>query len=81
MVREDKRRHEQKFIEMGLRIANYRKIKGFSQMKLAEMVGISRTHLSNIEAPHSVTHISLNTLFDICDILDISVTRLLDFDD
>ena len=64
---------------LGLTIAYYRRARGLTQMELAEMVHISRTHMSNIEAPNSRTSISLNRLFDIADALDIQVKDLLDF--
>ena len=72
-----KRLQEYKLI--GLNIAYYRKLKGFSQIKLAEVVGISRTHISNIEAPNMPTSISLDTLMDIADALEIPVNYLLIF--
>ena len=37
---------------LGLTIAYYRKLRGMTQMDLAEAVQISRTHMSNIEAPN-----------------------------
>ena len=64
---EDK--YKQNFKIIGLNIAYYRKLKGLSQMQLAEKANISRTHLSNIEAPNMPTSISLETLFDIAEIL------------
>lgn len=39
-------KHEQEFKMIGLNIAYFRKLKGISQMKLAETIGISRTHMS-----------------------------------
>lgn len=33
-----------KFVELGLNIAFYRKKKGFTQEELAEKIGISRSH-------------------------------------
>lgn len=70
---------EQEYKMIGLNIAYYRKLKGFSQLKLAEMVGVSRTHISNIEAPNMPTSISMDTLLDIADALDIPARKLLDF--
>ena len=55
-------KHEQEFKMIGLNIAYFRKLKGISQMKLAETIGISRTHMSNIEAPNMPTSVSLETL-------------------
>ena len=72
-------KHEQEFKMIGLNIAYFRKLKGISQMKLAETIGISRTHMSNIEAPNTKTSISLNLLFDIAEALDIPVKELFDF--
>ena len=64
---------------LGLTIAYYRRARGLTQMELAEMVHISRTHMSNIEAPNSKTTISLNKLFDIAEALEVPVKDLFDF--
>lgn len=71
--------YKQNFKIIGLNIAYYRKLKGLSQMQLAEKANISRTHLSNIEAPNMPTSISLETLFDIAEILDVPAAYLLSF--
>lgn len=65
---------------IGLNIAYYRKLKGYTQLQLAELVNISRTHMSNIEAPNVHTSISLETLLDIADALKIPAMNLLSFD-
>ncbi len=64
---------------LGLTIAYYRKARGMTQSELAEAVEISRTHMSNIEAPNSRTSISLNKLFDIAEALEVPVKDLFDF--
>ena len=74
-------KHADDYIKLGLNIAYYRKLSGFTQLKLAEAVNISRTHLSNIEAPNMPTAISLDTLFDIAHALGISAYQLLVFRD
>lgn len=61
-------KHEQEFKMIGLNIAYFRKLKG-----------ISRTHMSNIEAPNMPTSVSLETLMDIADALDIPAYVLLSF--
>ena len=66
--------------KIGLNISYYRKLKGLTQLQLAEAINISRTHISNIEAPNMPTRISLETLFDISEVLDVSVAKLLKFD-
>lgn len=77
MCMNEKRKQDYKMI--GLNIAYYRKLKGMTQLKLAEEVNISRTHMSNIEAPNMPTSISLDTLLDIADALDIPAANLLYF--
>ncbi|MCC8152461.1 MAG: helix-turn-helix domain-containing protein, partial [Lachnospiraceae bacterium] len=62
---DSRRKLELKMI--GLNIAYYRKLKGFTQLQLAEKAQISRTHMSNIEAPNMPTTLSLETLLDIAD--------------
>lgn len=70
-------KHSEKYIRIGLNISLQRKLKKMTQIELAEKIGISRTHISNIEAPNMVTPVSLEVLFDICDVLDISPEVLL----
>lgn len=67
------------FRELGLTISYYRKLKGLTQADLAQNVGLSRTHISNIEAPQVKTSISLESLFDIADALDVPIKDLFDF--
>lgn len=74
---EEKRKQEYKMI--GLNIAYYRKLKGITQLQLAEQINISRTHMSNIEAPNMPTSISLEKLFDIADALEIPISSLFNF--
>lgn len=66
---------------LGLTIAYYRKLRGLTQAELAEGTNLSRTHISNIEAPNGKTSISLNKLFDIADVLEVPVKDLFDFRD
>lgn len=66
---------------LGLTIAYYRKLRGLTKAELAEATNLSRTHISNIEAPNGKTSISLNKLFDIADVLEVPVKDLFDFRD
>lgn len=66
---------------LGLTIAYYRKLRVLTQAELAEATNLSRTHISNIEAPNGKTSISLNKLFDIADVLEVPVKDLFDFRD
>ena len=63
-----------KYKEVGLKIAYYRKKKGYTQTQLAEMVGISSNYLSLINKGQSY---SMETLFKIAEALDVNVNDLL----
>lgn len=66
-----------KYRYLGLNIAYYRKEKGLSQNALAELVNISRTHMSRIETADCA--VSLDVVFAICDVLDVPPMKLFDF--
>ncbi len=66
-----------KFKLLGLNIAYFRKLKGLSQMQLAERINISRTHMSRIETAECA--VSLDIVFSICDVLDVKPSALFDF--
>ncbi|NLW49031.1 MAG: helix-turn-helix transcriptional regulator [Firmicutes bacterium] len=67
----------QRYKDIGRRIAFYRKSRGLSQEKLADLIGISKSYLSKIEAPSSEKFCSLTTLFDIADGLEVDIVELL----
>ncbi|MBQ2996247.1 MAG: helix-turn-helix transcriptional regulator [Oscillibacter sp.] len=71
------KQQQDKYRHLGLNIAYYRKEKGLSQSRLAELVNISRTHMSRIETADCA--VSLDVVFDICDALGIKPARLFDF--
>ncbi len=74
-----KSQYELYYKQLGLNIAYYRKLRNLTQMDLAEFTDLSRTHISNIEAPNMQTHISLDTIFSIAEVLQIPAKELLDF--
>ena len=63
--------------KIGLNIAYYRKLRGYSQLRLAELVNISRTHMSRIETAECA--VSITVLIDLCNILDVSLKDICDF--
>lgn len=73
-------RNEQRYIEIGLKIAYYRKKNGMTQEQLAERIGISPGYLSQVETPSFVQPISLKTLFAMADTFHIPPSRLLEED-
>lgn len=66
-----------KYRHLGLNIAYYRKLRGISQSKLAELVDVSRTHMSRIETADCA--VSLDVVFGICDALEVDPSKLFDF--
>ena len=70
-------RNRDRFIELGLTIAALRKMRGMSQEQLAEKAGMSRSHLSSIEAPNIVRPFSLEILYNIADALHVRAGDLL----
>lgn len=72
-------KNAEKYTGLGLNIAFYRKKRGLTQEQLSEKVGVSRSHLSAIEAPNIIKPFSIELLFNIADALDIKPSMLLEF--
>lgn len=72
--------HTNKYRQLGLKIAYYRKLRGLTQEQLAEQISLSPAFLGHIEAPNIETGVSLDTLFDIAQALDVPPYRFLQFD-
>lgn len=63
---------------LGQNIKKYREKKALSQNKLAELVELSREHIGSVETGND--YLSLRKLFEIADILEVSVKNLVNFD-
>ena len=72
-----KKEHISDYKKLGLSIAYYRKIKGYSQSQLSEKINISRTHMSRIETADCA--VSLDIIFDIAKVLELPLKELFDF--
>lgn len=77
MSRQVSFKNRDRFIQMGIAIASLRRLMGYSQEKFAEKVGISRSQLSNIEAPNLPYSFSLDVFFNIAEALDIDPADLI----
>lgn len=62
---------------LGLNIAFYRKKRNLTQMQLAELLDIDRSHMSAIEL--ATVGVSLDVIFKICDVLCVAPKDLFDF--
>ena len=70
-------KNRDRFMQHGTAISTLRRIRGLSQEMLAEKAKISRSLLSNIEAPNMAYGFSLNVFYNIADALDIAPEDLI----
>ena len=68
-----------KYKNLGLNIAFYRKSRGYTQLQLAELIDIDRSHMSAIELAN--VGASLDVIFRICNVLNVSESDLFSFRD
>ena len=72
--------YPERYITLGLKIAYYRKKRGYTQVNLAEKVGISLNFLAQVEGTGTIRGISLETLFKMADVLQVAPSKLLEDD-
>lgn len=63
--------------QFGLNVVYYRKKKCLTQLKLAELVEIDRSHISAIELGN--VGVSFDVVFKLCEVLEITPKELFDF--
>ncbi len=73
--------YESEYMQIGLKIAYYRKLRGLTQEQLAERIKKTPAYIGHIEAPNIIKAMSLDTLFDIAIVLDVPAYKFLMFDD
>lgn len=69
--------YRESYRKLGLNIAYYRKDRGYTQMQLAELLDIDRSHMSAIEL--ATVGVSLDVIFRLCDVLKLNPKELFDF--
>ena len=69
--------HDEFFKRVGRNIARERMAQGYTQETFANKIGISYSHYTQIEAPNVVIRMSLETLLDIADGLNVDIIDLL----
>ena len=80
-MQKTKNLYDRRYIQIGLKIAYYRKLNNMTQEQLAELIGISPGYLSQVETPGFVQPISLKTLFVIADLFHMPPAKFLEFDE
>ena len=63
--------------QFGLNVVFYRKRKKLTQLQLAELVDIDRSHISAIEL--GKVGVSFDVVFKMCEVLEITPKELFDF--
>ena len=72
--------YAERYITLGLKIAYYRKKRGYTQESFAEKVGISLNFLAQVEGTGTVRGVSLETLFKMAVALQVAPSKLLEDD-
>lgn len=72
-----KQEYKALYEKFGLNVGYYRKRKRLTQLQLAELVDIDRSHISAIELGN--VGVSLDVIFRLCEVLEISPKELFDF--
>ena len=65
--------------KFGLNVVFYRKRRKMTQLQLAELVGIDRSHISAIELGN--VGVYFDVIFKLCEVLGVSPKELFDFRD
>ena len=75
----NKKHNDNRYRQMGLLIAYYRKMKGYTQDDLSELLDISPGYLSRVESQSRRQPISMELFFKIADNLEVDPCQLLEF--
>ncbi len=73
--------YESEYMQLGLKIAYYRKLRGLTQEQLAEKIDRTPAFIGHVEAPNVRKAVSLDTLFAIARVLNIPVYKFFVFDE
>lgn len=73
-------RYPEYYKMLGLKIAYYRKLRGYTQEQFAELIEKSWSFIAQIESTSMVRGVSLETLFRMAEVLQVEPAKLLQFD-
>ena len=77
VVRHLQQAYKALYEKFGLNVVYYRKRQRLTQLQLAELVDIDRSHISAIELGN--VGVSLDVIFRLCEVLEITPKELFDF--
>lgn len=73
--------YAENYRQIGIKIAYFRKLRGLTQEELAEQTGLTPAFIGHLEAPNISKALSLDTLFDIANVLNVDPYKFLIFED
>ena len=71
--------YKEQYEKFGLNVVYYRKRMKLTQLQLAELIEVDRSHISAIELGN--VGVSFDVIFKMCDVLNITPKELFDFRD
>lgn len=74
-----KAEYKKYYEQFGLNVVYYRKRRKMTQLQLAELVEIDRSHISAIELGN--VGVSFDVIFKLCEVLGVTPKELFDFRD
>lgn len=74
-----KQEYKSMYERFGLNVVYYRKMKRLTQLQLAELLDIDRSHISSIELGN--VGVSMDLIFKMCEVFGIKPKELFDFRD
>ena len=74
-----KKEYKNYYEKYGLNVVYYRKRKKLTQLQLAELIDVDRSHISAIELGN--VGVSFDVIFKMCEVLEITPKQLFDFRD
>lgn len=75
-----KQEFEREYKMIGLKVAYYRKLQGYTQEMLADKLEVATSYIGQIEAPGMYKPISLTTLLRIAQALEVPAYKFLQFE-
>lgn len=70
-------KYRDNYLQLGAKIAYYRRLRRMTQEEFAEALGLSWSFIALVESPNRVAGVSLETLFKMADVLGIEPYELL----
>jgi len=72
-----KQQYKPLYEKFGLNVVYYRKRKKLTQLQLAELIDVDRSHISAIELGN--VGVSFDVIFALCEVLEVTPKDLFDF--